>query len=102
MRAAGVDACRSGWVAVVLDNGRLAAVLARATLAEIVAACSGARVIGVDMPLGLVPRRTRRQADRAARGGAAGRAAQPGVPDTAGTGLAGGQRTGRHYCCAGP
>jgi predicted RNase H-like nuclease len=99
VRAAGVDACRSGWVAVVLDDGRLAAVLARATLAEIVAACSGARVIGVDMPLGLVPRGWR-QADElaAARldGCAAGcsgyRRDRPGRPP----------RTGRQYCCAGP
>jgi predicted RNase H-like nuclease len=65
VRAAGVDACRSGWVAVVLDDGRLAAVLARGTLAEIVTACSAAPVIGVDMPLGLVPRGWR-QADELA------------------------------------
>jgi predicted RNase H-like nuclease len=65
VRAAGVDACRGGWVAVVLDDGRLAAVCARGTLAEIVAACPGAPVIGVDMPLGLVPRGWR-QADELA------------------------------------
>ena len=43
VRAVGVDACRSGWVAVVLDDGRLEAVCARGTLAEIVAACPGPR-----------------------------------------------------------
>jgi predicted RNase H-like nuclease len=65
VRAAGVDACRGGWVAVVLDDGRVAAVRARGTLAEIAAACPEVPVIGVDMPLGLVPRGWR-QADELA------------------------------------
>jgi predicted RNase H-like nuclease len=41
-----VDACRGGWVAVVLGDGRLAAVCVRATLAEMVTACPGARRSG--------------------------------------------------------
>ena len=68
MRAAGVDACRSGWVAVVLDDGRLVTACVRGTLAEIVAACPGTPVIGVDMPLGLVPRGWRHADELAAAG----------------------------------
>jgi predicted RNase H-like nuclease len=54
MRVVGVDACRGGWVAVVLDDGQLADVQAAVRLAEVVAACPDAAAIGVDMPLGLV------------------------------------------------
>lgn len=74
MRAVGVDGCRGGWVAVVLDDCRWAgsrvaaglAVIAAARLAEIVAACPDAAAIGVDMPLGLVPRGWRQADDLAA------------------------------------
>jgi len=56
MRAVGVDGCHTGWVAVVLDDGRVTAARAAATLGEIVAACPGAAAVGVDMPVGLVAR----------------------------------------------
>jgi Protein of unknown function (DUF429) len=65
MRTVGVDACRGGWVAVVLDDGQVTAVCLRSGLAEIVAACHDAVAVGVDMPLGLVPRGWR-QADELA------------------------------------
>jgi predicted RNase H-like nuclease len=65
VRAVGVDACRAGWVAVVLDDGQLAAARLAVTLDEIVAAFPGAAAIGVDMPLGLVERGWR-EADRLA------------------------------------
>jgi predicted RNase H-like nuclease len=53
MRVAGVDGCRSGWVAVVLDRGRVAGTLVAGTLGEIVDDCPQVRTIGVDMPMGL-------------------------------------------------
>ncbi|HEY2946796.1 MAG TPA: DUF429 domain-containing protein [Micromonosporaceae bacterium] len=52
MRVLGVDACRSGWVAVELADGAYAGARFAATLAELT---DGAHaVIGVDMPLGLL------------------------------------------------
>jgi predicted RNase H-like nuclease len=66
MRAVGMDACRSGWVAVLLDDGRLAGTRVAADLADIVAACPDAAAIGVDMPLGLVSRGWRQADDLAA------------------------------------
>ncbi len=65
MRAVGVDACRAGWVAVVLDDGQLADARLAGTLDEIAGSCPGAAAIGVDMPLGLVERGWR-EADRLA------------------------------------
>jgi predicted RNase H-like nuclease len=61
----GVDGCRSGWVAVTLDRGRVAGTLVASALGEIVAAWPGAEVVGVDMPMGLVERGWR-EADRLA------------------------------------
>lgn len=56
MRAVGIDAYRSGWVAVVLDDGRVSAIHLRKELAELAAACPDAAAVGVDMPLGLLQR----------------------------------------------
>ena len=56
MQAVGVDACRGGWVAVVLDDGLVTATRLATTLEQIVTAWPEARAIGVDMPLGLVER----------------------------------------------
>jgi predicted RNase H-like nuclease len=66
MHAVGVDACRGGWVAVLLDDGRLAGTRVAAGLADIVAACPEAAAVGVDMPLGLVARGWRQADDLAA------------------------------------
>jgi predicted RNase H-like nuclease len=63
VQAVGVDACRAGWVAVVLDDGLVTATRLAATLEQIVTAYPQARAIGVDMPLGLVERGWR-EADR--------------------------------------
>jgi predicted RNase H-like nuclease len=65
MKAVGVDACRRGWVAVVLEDGRLTACWMAASLDEITNACPDAGAIGVDMPLGLLEHGWR-QADRLA------------------------------------
>jgi predicted RNase H-like nuclease len=65
MHVAGIDGCRAGWVAVVLDGGQVVGTLVAATLREIVDACPRARAIGVDMPMGLIERGWR-EADRLA------------------------------------
>jgi predicted RNase H-like nuclease len=63
---AGIDAYRKGWVAIVLDDGRFAGAHAGPRLADLVAALPDARVVGVDIPIGL-PAHGRRVADEAAR-----------------------------------
>jgi len=75
MRVTGLDACRRGWVAVILDGAERAGVAARLqveavrvhqTLADALDGTE-ARVVGIDMPLGLLESGWR-EADRAARG----------------------------------
>lgn len=78
MRVTGVDACRGGWVAVSLDGPeeaegvdgsgpfRVGAVRAHETLAGVLDG-HGSRVVGIDMPLGLLGSGWR-EADRTARG----------------------------------
>ena len=61
----GVDAYPLGWVAVELRDGRFARAALASTLFEIVTHSSGAAVIGVDIPLGMLPDRYR-AADTAA------------------------------------
>ena len=84
MRVTGVDACRGGWVAVRLDGPegaeeieeiegvegasllRVEMVRVHETLAGVLDG-HGSRVVGIDMPLGLLGSGWR-EADRAARG----------------------------------
>lgn len=70
---AGVDGCRSGWVAVVLSARRFRRASFHPTFALVMDALDGAQVIGVDMPLGLLHRGSR-EADAAARSFLRGRA----------------------------
>jgi predicted RNase H-like nuclease len=51
----GVDAYPLGWVAVELRDGVFARASLASTLFEIVTNSSGAAVIGVDIPLGMLP-----------------------------------------------
>ena len=75
MRVTGLDACRRGWVAVSLDGAERAGVAARLQVEAVrvhqtlAGALDGteARVVGIDMPLGLLESGWR-EADRAARG----------------------------------
>jgi len=66
----GVDACKAGWVGVVLDpDGQVADVLLKATIANLVNAAAESRtisVVGIDIPIGL-PERGERPVDAAAR-----------------------------------
>jgi len=43
---AGLDACRSGWIAVVLDDGRFAEAVVGATFVDTLMALSKARSLG--------------------------------------------------------
>jgi predicted RNase H-like nuclease len=71
MRVAGVDACRNGWVAVMLGAGPgpEGAVRADTSLAALLAPWldQGGMIAGIDMPLGLLEQGWR-EADRVARG----------------------------------
>jgi predicted RNase H-like nuclease len=75
MRVTGLDACRRGWVAVSLDGAERAGMAARLQVEAVrvhqtlAGALDGteARVVGIDMPLGLLEAGWR-EADRAARG----------------------------------
>ena len=75
MRVTGLDACRRGWVAVSLDGTERAGMAARLQVKAVrvhrtlAGALDGteARVVGIDMPLGLLESGWR-EADRAARG----------------------------------
>lgn len=63
----GVDGCRSGWIAVVLDgDGAFAGAHHLPRIDAVAQAVPGARVIAIDIPVGL-PRAGRRPADTAAR-----------------------------------
>lgn len=64
--AAGIDAYRRGWIAVVLRDGRFADAHAAATLSDVVSRLPDADAIGVDIPIGL-PARGPRSADIEAR-----------------------------------
>lgn len=54
MRVLGVDACRHGWVGVTLADGEVAGGTLAPSLAEVIGSVPDVRVVGVDMPLGLV------------------------------------------------
>jgi predicted RNase H-like nuclease len=52
VRVAGVDGCREGWVAVVLQDGRFSGALSSATFRELLKSLSTAEVIAIDIPIG--------------------------------------------------
>lgn len=66
MVVVGTDVWKRGWVAVTLGDGTVASVACHDSLADVVAAAATARVIGVDIPIGL-PDPPPRAADAAAR-----------------------------------
>ncbi len=51
---AGVDACRGGWVGVVLRDGAFAGIHVTERLADLVARFGVVAAVGVDIPLGLM------------------------------------------------
>ncbi len=66
MLTLGVDGWKGGWVGIELCDGRFRAVHVDAQLAALVAAVPDARVVGVDIPLGLLDDAVR-TSDRAAQ-----------------------------------
>ncbi|MEV8376587.1 DUF429 domain-containing protein [Kribbella sp. NPDC056861] len=64
-RVLGVDACKAGWVGVLLDNGQVSAYVA-STMELLIQHSGPAEVIGIDIPIGL-PDTAARQADLLAR-----------------------------------
>jgi predicted RNase H-like nuclease len=63
---AGVDACRGGWIAIALDDGRFADSLFAFEFAQLLDSLASAAAVGVDIPIGL-PDEGPRAADVAAR-----------------------------------
>jgi predicted RNase H-like nuclease len=63
---AGVDACRGGWVAIVIGAGQFADSLFAPTFAQLLDGLEDASAVGVDIPIGL-PSEGVRAADAAAR-----------------------------------
>jgi predicted RNase H-like nuclease len=66
MLVAGVDACRGGWIAVVLDADHFADSISAPTFVDLLGSVPDASVVGVDIPIGL-PSEGARAADVAAR-----------------------------------
>jgi predicted RNase H-like nuclease len=66
-RVLGVDACKTGWVAVALLDGRVAAVHVEKAFEKLVRDHSLCEVIAVDMPIGLPEGGQPRECDSPAR-----------------------------------
>ncbi|KAA0248745.1 MAG: DUF429 domain-containing protein, partial [Acidobacteria bacterium] len=66
MRVAGIDGTSSGWVAVVLQGGKVAEVRPFADFASAIEGLRDTRFIAIDIPIGL-PGTGPRQADVLAR-----------------------------------
>lgn len=69
----GVDGHPKGWIAVAINSRRFVGAQSFATFAELMEEYAAAKVIGVDMPIGLV-NAPAREADTAARGALIGQA----------------------------
>jgi predicted RNase H-like nuclease len=54
VRVSGVDGCKSGWVAVDLDGGAVAAVRFAPSLADALRDAMPDQLVAIDMPLGLL------------------------------------------------
>jgi predicted RNase H-like nuclease len=65
--ALGVDAARGGWVAVALEDGAFAGAALERRFPALLERFAEAVVVGVDVPIGLPKRGTRRRADLEAR-----------------------------------
>jgi predicted RNase H-like nuclease len=60
---AGVDGCRKGWIAIVLEDGHFARAELARTFADLLPRLADAEVIAVDIPIGLPDGSERRAAD---------------------------------------
>ncbi|HSL59182.1 MAG TPA: DUF429 domain-containing protein [Acidimicrobiales bacterium] len=52
MNVVGIDACRGGWVAVVIDTGGFVAATRAATVAEVLTLVGPVSHVGIDIPIG--------------------------------------------------
>ena len=68
VRVAGVDGTRGGWVAVVLERGRLNEIRLFREVETDFEELAGVEVIAIDIPIGFGPR----EADKLARGAVGG------------------------------
>jgi predicted RNase H-like nuclease len=66
MTVVGIDGCRSGWIAVVIGHAGGVSAHHLYVIDDLVAVAPDAKVIGIDIPIGL-PEAGRRQSDLAAR-----------------------------------
>src|ERR1700722_5111436 len=66
MTVVGIDGCRSGWIAVVIDHAGEVSAHHLYLIDDVFALAPDATVIGIDIPIGL-PEAGRRQSDLAAR-----------------------------------
>ena len=66
MTLVGIDGCRSGWIAVVISNAGEVSAHHLYLIDDVAAVAPDAKVIAIDIPIGL-PEAGRRQADLAAR-----------------------------------
>ena len=67
-QVAGVDGCPKGWIAIVLEDGRFVRAERASTFTELLPQLTDARVIAVDIPIGLPDGPEPRKADVEARG----------------------------------
>jgi len=68
----GVDGCKAGWVAVAVDDAGFVGARVLTTFDDVIEAHRAARVLAVDIPIGLVD--AVREVDRAVRGFLTGQA----------------------------
>ncbi len=64
--AVGVDACKTGWIAVAVDDAGVVAAHYLPTITSLTERAPDASVVGIDIPIGL-PESGRREADLVAR-----------------------------------
>lgn len=62
MKVAGVDGCKDGWFAVTTDDGKLTGAHFFVSFSELIGVFASAKIIGVDIPIGLL-KDSSRQAD---------------------------------------
>lgn len=60
MLVAGIDGCRGGWVGVRLDDGAYSGAAFAASVEGVLDGLQGARVVGIDIPIGLHENKERR------------------------------------------
>lgn len=55
MLVVGVDGCKGGWIVVAMQDGAFAGAAKLSTFSDVLESSGDAKVVGVDMPIGLLP-----------------------------------------------